>query len=81
VERANAIAKAYSEARLTEADVSSITPLELVASEVRVYAEAAAEIEVLRMKIARSKELPPPQIDGTAQTVEVPAQDISVVPD
>jgi hypothetical protein len=28
VERANAIAKAYSEARLTEADVSSITPLE-----------------------------------------------------
>jgi hypothetical protein len=43
--------------------------------------EVALEIEMLRAKIARSKELPPPQIDGTAQTVEEPAQDISVVCD
>jgi hypothetical protein len=69
--------------RIAEA-AAPYTSAKLMASEVRVQhgiaqrsdAEVAAEIEVLRMKIARSKELPPPQIEGTAQTVEEQPQDI-----
>jgi hypothetical protein len=61
----------------------------LVASEVRVQhsfaqrsdEEVALEIETLRAKIARSKELPPPQIEGSAQTVEEQPQDIPVASD
>jgi orotate phosphoribosyltransferase-like protein len=60
------------------------TSAKLVASEVRVQhsieqrsdEEVALEMEMLRAKIARSKELPPQQIEGTAHTVEEQAQDI-----
>jgi len=40
--------------------------------------EVALEIEMLRAKIARSKELPPPQIEDAPQTLEGQAQDVPV---
>jgi hypothetical protein len=74
--------------KIAEAAAPYTSP-KLVASEVRVQhsiaqrsdEEVALEIEMLRAKIGRSKELPPPQIEDTTQTAEEQPQDIPVASD
>src|SRR5215469_16032956 len=69
-----ALAAPYVHARLNAAEVRVQHSIAQRSDE-----EVAIEIEMLRAKIARSKDLPPPEIEGAAQTVEERAQDIPVV--